>query len=79
MLFLSALPRADALSFVSDALVALRGTLQHAQNDCRDNPVEDDQFAHFAARNALLVTRARVKWLAEIRARLKILAVAERD
>ncbi len=71
MLFLSALPREEALSFVSDALGALRRALQQAQKDCREKPVGEDQFAHFAARNALLVTRARVKWLAEVQGRLK--------
>lgn len=70
IVFLSALPREEALSFVSDALEALRRSLRQAQEDCHENPVHEDQFAHFAARNALLVTRARVKWLAEVRARL---------
>ncbi len=79
MLFLSALPRTEALLFVSDALAALRRTLQHAQKDCRDNPVHENPFAHFAARNALLVTRARVKWLAEVQGRLQAFAVGERD
>jgi hypothetical protein len=79
MLFLSALPREEALSFVSDALAALRRALQHAQKDCRENPAGDNQFAHFAARNALLVTRARVKWLAEVQARLGVTAVGDGD
>ncbi len=79
MLFLSALPREEALSFVSDALGALRRALQQAQKDCREKPVGEDQFAHFAARNALLVARARVKWLAEVQGRLKAFAVGGRD
>ena len=70
MLFLSALPREQALSFVSDALEALRRTLRQAEEDYRENPVRKDQFAHFAAKNALLVTRARVRWLAEVQAQL---------
>ncbi len=79
MLFLSALPREEALSFVLEALVALRRALQQAQTDCREKPVGEDPFAHFAARNALLVTRARVKWLAEVQGQLEALAVGERD
>ncbi len=71
MLFLSALPREEALSFVSDALVVLRRTLQHSQKDCRENAIRQNQFAHFAARNALLVTRARVNWLVEVQGRLE--------
>lgn len=70
MLFLSALPCEEALSFVSDALEALRRALRQAQEDCRENPLREDRFAHFAAKNALLVTRARVKWLAEVHAHL---------
>ncbi len=70
MLFLSALPREEALSFVADALEALRRALRQAQEDCRENPGREDPFAHLAARNALLVTRARVKWLAEVQAQL---------
>ena len=70
MLFLSALSREEALTFVSDSLEALRQALRQVQLDCRENPVGNDPFAHFAARNALLVARARVKWLAEVRAQL---------
>lgn len=79
MLFLSALSREEALSFVSDALASLRRALQQAQKDCRANPVGENQFAHFAARNAWLVTCARVKWLAEVRARLQAATVGGRD
>jgi hypothetical protein len=35
----------------------------------------ENQFAHFAARNALLVTRRRVKWLAEVQGGLEAFAV----
>ncbi len=79
MLFLSALPREQALLFVSDALAALRRVLQHAQKECRENARGEAQFAHFAARNGLRVTRARVKWLAEVQGRLEAFAVGERD
>ena len=79
MLFLSALPHEQALAFVSDSLAALRRALHQAQGDCRKNPVGEDQFAHFAARNALLVTRARVKWLAEVQARLEASAAGHGD
>lgn len=77
MLFLRALPREEALSFVSHALVAMRRTLHQTQEDCRRNPVGEDQFAHFAVRNALLVTRARVKWLAEVQRMLHKKGVSE--
>ena len=79
MLFLSVLPPEEALSFVLDALAALRRALQHAQKDCRENAIGENQFMHFAARNALLVTRARVKWLAEVQERLKAVAVGKSD
>ena len=57
---------------MSDTIAALRQTLEQAQNDCRQNPVGDNKFTHFAARNALLVTRARVKWLTEVQGQLKV-------
>lgn len=70
VLFLSAIPHEEALSFVSDALETLRRTLKQAQQDCRKNPASEDKFAHFAAKNALLVTQARVKWLVEVQSQL---------
>ena len=79
MLFLSALPREEALSVVSDALATLRRALKHAQKDCRESPAGENQFAYFATRNALLVTQARVKWLAEVQERLEAVAVREKS
>ena len=79
VLFLSALPREEALSFVSDSLAVLRQALEHVQKDCRQSPVSENLFAHFAARNALLVMRARVKWLAEVQEQLRTFAAEEKD
>ena len=78
MLFLSALAPKEALSFVTDALEAIRPTLKQARADCRDNPAGEDQWAYFAARNALLVTRARVGWLTQVQARLEALLAGKR-
>ena len=41
-----------------------------AEKECRENPVSKNAFAYFATRNALLVTRARLKWLVEVRGHL---------
>lgn len=68
MLFLGALPRGQVLTFVSDALGVMRRALHQAQQDLKESPAPKDPFAHFAARNALLLTRARLKWLVEVRA-----------
>ena len=65
VLFLAALPRDEARLFVSNALDALRRELPQAMEACRTSAKDKRPFSHFAARNALLLTRARIRWLIE--------------
>ena len=66
VLFLAALPRDEARSLVSDALEALSQEALLSKEDCRKSANDKCPFAHFAARNALLLTRVRIRWLIEI-------------
>ena len=65
--FLAAIPRDEARSFVSDALHALRLEALRAKEDCRNSANDKCSFSYLAARNALLVTRVRIRWLIEVR------------
>lgn len=70
VLFLAALPENEARSVVSDAVDALRREALQAKEDCRKSANEKCLFSHFAARNALILTRARIRWLIEIQEEL---------
>lgn len=64
--FLDILTPRQAKTLVKNALEAVRNRLSSLQRDCDDNPVEKNRTAYFAARNALLITVARVEWLEEV-------------
>ena len=70
MLFLAVLPRGEARSFVSEAVDALRLEELRAKEDCRERPNDKCPFAYLAARNALLLTRVRIRWLIEVQEEL---------
>ncbi len=70
MLFLAALPQDQARSFVSDAVDALRRDALQAKEDCRKRASDECPFSRLAARNALLLTRARLRWLMEVQEEL---------
>ena len=70
VLFLAALPRDEARSLVSDAVEALRREALQAKEDCRKSANDKCPFSYFSARNALLLTRVRIRWLIEIQEEL---------
>ena len=71
VLFLEALPRDEARSLVSDCIDALRQEAEQAKEDCRKSANDKCPFSHFAARNAFLVTRVRIRWLNEVQKELE--------
>lgn len=70
LFFLAAIPRDEARSVVSEAIDALRREAAQAKEDCRKSANDKCPFSHFAARNALLLTRARIRWLTEVQEEL---------
>ena len=72
MLFQRALPRASTLAFVLDALTKLRAAWPLLEQDCRDHPRSQNEFLHYAARNALLLAQARIAWLEEVAAAIEL-------
>lgn len=70
VLFMAALPRDEARSLVSDSIDALRREALQAKEDCRKSANDKCPFSYFSARNALLLTRVRIRWLIEIQEEL---------
>ena len=70
VLFLAALPQNEVQPFLSDAIDALRREERLSKADCHKSANNKCPFAHFAAKNALLLTRVRIRWLIEIQKEL---------
>ena len=70
VLFLAALPRAQARSIISDAVDSLRREELQVKEACRKSANDKCPFLHLAARNALLLTRVRIRWLIEVQEEL---------
>ncbi|NNE07470.1 MAG: PadR family transcriptional regulator [Gemmatimonadetes bacterium] len=68
--FLGALSVARQRAFLHDAIAILESKLKDVQTDCRELKKSEDPFPYTMARGAIHVTRARIKWLAEIEAGL---------
>jgi DNA-binding PadR family transcriptional regulator len=70
VLFLAALSPKEGREFVAKALEALHRQLATARADCRREAAGGSRDSRLAARNALLLTRARVAWLIEVQKEL---------
>ena len=70
VLFLAALPQNEVQPFLSDAIDALRREERLSKADCHKSANNKCLFSHFAAKNALLLTRVRIRWLIEIQTEL---------
>ena len=64
--FLDVLTNTQAKRFVNDALDAIRNQLNLLERDGENNAEEESRTACFAARNAILITQARITWLEEV-------------
>jgi DNA-binding PadR family transcriptional regulator len=64
--FLDILTTRQAKNLVENALEAIRHRLSSLQRDCHNNPIDENPSAYFAARNAVLITEARINWLKEV-------------
>lgn len=70
VLFLAALSPREGRDFIAKALGALHRQLAAARAECRREAAGGSRDSRLAARNALLLTRARVAWLIEVRKEL---------
>jgi DNA-binding PadR family transcriptional regulator len=64
--FLDVLTNAQAMSLVNNALDAIRNQLSLLERDCDNSHEEENRTTYFAARNAILITEARISWLEEV-------------
>ena len=67
MQFLEALPAAAATAFVTEVLETLTEQLASLERRSRRGDEGCSRFERFADRNAVLLTRARIRWLKEVR------------
>lgn len=64
--FLGALSIDKQRGFLREAIALLERKMKDVQKDCRERKKCEDPFQYTMARGAAYVTRARIKWLAEI-------------
>lgn len=68
--FLAALSPAERRKFVDRMIQKLAPVLARDRAYCRERDRAGDRFGHLGARGAVLMNRARLEWLKEIRAQL---------
>jgi DNA-binding PadR family transcriptional regulator len=68
--FLSALKTAEQRHFVAAMIRKMTGEVKKIEADCRKKSSSHDNYSYLTARGALLMARARLAWLQEVRTRL---------
>ncbi len=71
VLFLDALPLDEARSLVSGAIEVLGQEVLRSKEDFREHANDKSPLSRLAARNALLLSQARIRWLVEVKEALQ--------
>jgi DNA-binding PadR family transcriptional regulator len=69
--FLAALAGGERRKFVDRMIQKLAAVLARDRAYCRERERAGDRFGHLGARGSLLMNRARLQWLKEVRAKLQ--------
>ncbi len=70
ILFIDLLSRKQAQNFADSAIEEVRSQLELRLIDCENNSVSKDLGGGLAARNAYMLTHARLAWLEEVKSEL---------